>query len=271
MGIDLPPERGALWLENWVLDATIAGYSGQHANYPAKNLLTPHRSDSWRSASASGDQQVVFDLGSAKFPTAFALTDINFDAGATIVLSGADNAGFSGGARWDFPLYEQDPTGKVVRWYPNPNDATSGTEIPYRFWRVLIPTGTLAIPYEIGNVWLGEYTPIRPWAGTRIRTRNPSTRTRSYGRAMWTDPLPSHREVEVPIGGLTMEEAYEFEALVRAQGSRHAILDLHAYSTDAVMKRGGCMYGYFADDPIDVDIDSPENNSVSFSFEEASG
>jgi len=49
MALEAPPERGALWLDNWVLSATIASVYTQHVNYPATHILNPHRSDTFQS------------------------------------------------------------------------------------------------------------------------------------------------------------------------------------------------------------------------------
>lgn len=278
MALEALPERGALWLENWVLAATIANVTATNVNYPATRLLNPHRSDTWQTSNAtSANQRVTFDLGSARLPTCFALVGTNFDSTGYAILHGADDATMTVNAvRWDFPLYQQDPVGRVLRFYPG-TTPTAGTRAAKRFWSVTLDPvgfGPLNPPddyLEIGVVWLGEYVAIRPWEGIRIRPQNPSTHSFAYGRARWSDPLPAYREGEVPLGGLTPAQWYDLESKIRAQGTKHAIVDIYASSTDPVLKRGGCMYGYFTDDPVDGSVDTPEMNELSFSFEEASG
>lgn len=272
----LPTRGGALWLENWILASTIASVTNAHANYPAKNLLSPHRSDTWQSTDV-GDRSIVFDMGELKVPECCALIESNIDGGAFFRLRGSDDsAQVIQPVYWDLPLYTQDVVGKVLKWYLG--DPTSGTlGSGRRFWGVrLLPStfGSYNTPdpwFEIGVPWLGEYVPIIPWEGIRPRPRDPSTRTRAYGQAQWSDLLHPAREVDVPLAGLTLSEWYALEAKIRAQGPKHAIIDLHAFSSDVILKRGGALYGYFAEDPLDGDIGSPENNSMRLRFEEASG
>lgn len=273
----LPTRGGALWLENWILAGTIAAYTDQHVNYPAERLLSPHRSDTWQSTAVGSSTTLTFDLGAVKVPECFGLFESNLDGGAYVRLRGSDDsAGSTNAVYWDLPLYRQDTIGKSLRWYLG--DPTSGTLGAGRqFWAVQLIPGTFG-PYntdedyyEIGVAWLGEYVPIVPWEGIRIRPQDPSPSSNAFGQARWSFPLKPYREAEVPLGGLTIASLYELEEVVRAQGRKHAVLDVHAFSSDAILKRGGCLYGYFADEPLDGAIDSPEANEVTLHFEEADG
>jgi len=273
--LESPPEAGAIWFNNWALDASIAGKSTERALYPATNLLSPHRSETWRSTNATADQYVIFDLGSAKLPTCFALTDVNFDAGATVLLYASDDsAGLVNAVRWDFPLYPQDDVSKVLRWYlGTPTGGTAGVR---RFWWVFLspgffgPYGTDEDLFEIGSVFLGDYTAITPNQGVRISPNDPSDRQRAYGRAQWSDPIRPYHEIDLTVADMTFAEFYTLKRKVAAQGSKHAILDVHAYSTDPIVKGGGCFYGYFSDSQTGT-LEAPELNDLRISFEEASG
>lgn len=269
------PTHGAVWLDNWILGSTIASVTSQHENYPARMLLTPHRSDSWRSLSATVPTGVVFDFGERRLPTAFALIEANFTGGAEIRLrASADATQSVDEVIWDLPLYAPDPVGQVVRWYLG--TPTSGTARPRRFWSLRWRPNNVGSYFTAGDFfelavpWLGEYVPIIPASGTRIRTRNPTPRTRSYGRAMWSDPLPPGREAEVMVVANEVDDLETLAALIDAQGTRHALLDLHAYSADPVLARGGCVYGTFPDDACERGIETyGDDDKLTFAFDEA--
>jgi len=289
MALEAPPERGALWLDNWVLSATIASVYTQHVNYPATHILNPHRSDTFQSVDVAQLAGAILDMGQIRTPTCFGVVGLNvIGATGSIQLLGADDSALTTNlVNYTLPLYQQDAVGKVLKWYPgttptsgsmgsstNPADAASARG--RQFWCIRLAPGTYTYDvsddyFEFGVFWLGQHTNIRPWEGTRVRAKDPSMRSLSYGRAMWSDPLTPYREADVRLGGLTVAQGYELEALIRAQGSKHAVLDIHAFSPDAALKRGGALYGYFAEDPVDFTIESPEYNSLDFAFEEASG
>lgn len=276
MAVESPPEAGALWLDNWVLNATIADYVSQQALYPATNLLSPHRSESYRSEDATNDQYVIFDMGSAMLPTCLALTDVNFDAGTYIRFRGSTNsAQTTGVVYWDLPLYSQDVATKVLRWYLG--TPTSGTAAAKQYWGVrILPAsfGSYSTDedlFEIGAVFIGEYTDITPDQGVRVSAKDPSDRQRAYGRAQWTDPIRPYHDIDLTVAGMTFAEMYTLKSQIVAQGASHALLDVHAYSTDAIVKGGGCFYGYFSDTPATGSLDSPSLNALRISFEEASG
>lgn len=276
MPLEAPPERGALWLENWVLSATIASVTSQQVNFPATHLLNPHRSDNCLSVNATSDWLIVFDLGTPRLPMCLGIVGANFDGGANFALRGGSDSGLATGAvRWDFPLYTQDPTGKMLKFYLG--SPTSGSAVARRFWGIHLSAltwGSYNTPedfFDLAVVWLGEYTNIRPWEGTRVRAKDPSMRSLSYGRAPWSDPLTPYREADVRLGGLTPAQGYDLESKIRAQGTKHAVLDIHAFSTDPILKRGGALYGQFPEDSCDFSLSSPEDNSLDFAFEETSG
>lgn len=289
MPVETQPDRGALWLRNRLLESTIAVVSNQHVNYPATRLLNPFRSDPWQSTVVGVDTYVVYDCGAPVTPAGFALIGSNLDKGAYIRLRGSDDSAQAvNSVYWDLPLYTQDAYGQVLKWYPstptsgsiglstNPADAASARGRQFWSYRILPGTfgsyNTVEDYYQVGVAFLAsEYLAIRPWEGIRISPKNPSTRVFSYGRAKWSDPQTPYRSVDVPLGGLSMADFYTIEAAARAQGEAFALLDVHAFSTDAILKRGGCVYGYFDGDPIDGSIDSPEDNKLRLQFEEASG
>jgi hypothetical protein len=288
VAVESPPEAGAIWFDNWILDATIATSIGARALYPTTNLLTPHRSETWRSPeSVALISGAVFDMGTVRTPTCLALASANF-SGTFLQLLGADDASLATNlVNFTLPLYVQDDSAKVLRWYlgtptsgsmgssTNPADAASARG--RKFWCVrMLPlsytydTGDDDF-FEIGAIFLGEYTNITPEQGVRISASDPSDRQRAYGRAQWSDPIRPYHEIDLTVGGMTFSELYTLKRKIVAQGSRHAILDVHAYSTDAVVKGGGCFYGYFSDDPVSGRLESPTDNELSISFEEASG
>jgi hypothetical protein len=93
---------------------------------------------------------------------------------------------------------------------------------------------------------------------------------KSYGGARWSDPLTPWREADVRVEGVSLPELHELSAKIGAQGTRHALLDLYASSTDPILKRGGCLYGYFPDDPVDAEVEQyGDVNELRFRFEEA--
>ena len=266
VAVESPPQAGALWLDNWVLDSRIADISSQQQYYPAKNLLRPHRSESWRSTAASNAQYVVFDFGSAVLPTCLAMTDVNFDAGTFIRLRGSTNSDQTlAPIYYDLPPYAQENS-RVLRWYLGA--PTFGTAAAREFWGVrILPAafgsyGTTEDLFEIGSVFIGEYINIAPDQGVRISSRNPSDRQEGYGRAQWSDPLRSYHEIDLALPDLTFAEFHALKSKIVRQGARHALLDLHAYSTDSTVKGSGCFYGYFAGSPVNGSLDAPELNDL---------
>ncbi len=249
------PTHGALWLDNWILESAIVDVSSQRANYQAAYLLNPHRWDTWATINATAPAQVVFDLGEPRLPE-------------------SDAAQQADAMFWDLPLYQPDPSGNVCRWYLGA-PTSFNTKAPRRYWGLrILPAifgsyGTIDPWFEIGVVWLGECLPIRPWAGTRIRAKDPSARGRSYGGAMWSDPLTPRRVADVTVGGLTPVAFAELEARIRDQGTRHALLDLHATAASGPVANGGCMYGTFPEDAVDGATDEPgDMDELTFGFEE---
>lgn len=289
MPVESPPVRGAAWLRNRLLESTIAVVSSQHVNYPASRLLNPLRSDTWQSTAVGVDTYIVHDCGGIVTPAAFALIESNLDGGTFIRLRGSDDSAQAVNAvYYDLPIYAQDAVGKVLKWYPstptsgsigpstNPADAASARGRQFWSYRILPGTfgsyNTAQDYYEIGVPFLAtEYLAIRPWEGIRIGPKNPSDRVFSYGRAKWSDPIKPYRSIDVPLGGLSMADFYTIEAACRAQGETFALLDIHAFSTDPILKRGGCVYGFFDEEPCDGSITSLEDNELRIQFEEASG
>ena len=276
MAVESPPSAGALWLTNHVLDGSIAAYSSQSALYPVSQLLSPHRSATWRSTSSTTDQYVVFDLGSAKLPTALALTDVNFDTGTYIRLKGStDSAQSSGVIYYDFPIYTQDSVSKVLRWYLG--TPTSGSAAAKQYWGIhILPAtfGSYSVSdsfFEIGSVFLGTYEDITPDQGVSITSRDYSDRVYAYSRTMWTDTVRASHTVDLTLAGLTFAELYSLKNKIVGHGADHAILDIHAYSTTAAVKAGGCFYGYFEERALDANMNSPTDCELNISFEEASG
>ena len=211
-------------------------------------------------------------------PECLAIVGANFAGASAIRLRGSDDGvdQVVNPIYYDLPLYEQDPVGEVLRWYL-PTTPTSGMAGPRRYWGVrLRPAGfgsynTVDPWFEMACVWLGTFVPLVPLASMRVRPKNPSTRTFGYARAKWSDPLPASREAEATVEGLTPAGWYALEEVIRAQGERPALLDLHAASSDPVLVRGGCLYGGFADDPVDGQVADGDVNELRFRFEEAAG
>ena len=69
-----------------------------------------------------------------------------------------------------------------------------------------------------------------------------------------------------------MADLEALQARIRAQGTRAAILDLHADAAHPVLKRGGCMYGVFAKDAGEAVVrERWDTNELSFGVEDAVG
>lgn len=270
-----PTVGGALWLENWVLDATVAAVSSQQLNYPASRLLNPYRSDTWASSSAT-DSWAVFDLGEERLPDCVAIVGANFSGGTAIRFRGSDDAAQSvRPVYWDLPLYPHDNAAQVLRWYLGAPSSSTGAA-PRRYWGVRILPATFgaynnADPFfEMGVVWIGTHVPLAPVPTIQVHAKNPSDRVLSYGRAKWSDPRKPYREADVRLEGLSPGAWYELEARIRAHGERYALLDLHPWSTDPLLKSRGCLYGYFSEDAVDGSGDEPGDlNEMRIKFEEA--
>lgn len=277
MPVESPPVRGALWLENEILSCTIASVTSEHPNFPASSLLNPLRSDTYQSLGLL-DTSLVFDRGAVIIPVGLSLIESNLDGGTFIRFRGSDDAAqITNPVYWDFPIYTQDAIGKALKWYlGTPTFGTMGAG--RRFWGVRILPATFGSYntaedyYEIGVVdIITSYLALRPWKGFKPKPKNPSSRTFSYNHTKWSDPLIPYRQGEVILGGLTPSQWFDIESAIRAHGEKFALLDVHAKDSDPSLKRGGCLYGYFQDTPVDGQVDSIEDNELSFQFEEASG
>lgn len=277
MSTESPPSDGAIWFDNWCVNTALSvRVTNSQAFYPATNLLTPHRSETCRSTNAN-DWSARFDMGTDVIPECVALIDSNITNGSSFIqFAGADDSSITTNVVfWNLPTYIQDATRNTLRWYlGTPTSGTLGSG--RRFWRIAIFPSLWGAYHdddyhEIGVVMIGPYKDITIDQGVRIRTKDPSDRQRAYGGALWTDVMRRAAEVDFTVAAMNFRDCYRFLRQLTNQGSSPVLLDLHAASEQEVVKSTGCFYGHLSDVPATGRLESPTDNSIDISFEEARG
>jgi hypothetical protein len=242
---------GSISFDNWVLNSKIVAITNEDKRYPAKNLLDPRISKTYRTTQLfderNGFFQIGLDLGSAMLPTIFAMinTNITKTTGNGAYLIGATNALFTTGTIiYDaFPLYETHTN--VLRWYiDTPSTNPPGAEKQYWAFR-MYPNdwgnGFTDDQYiEIGNLWLGEYQELKHNYGSKISQFDKSSKSQSFGGATYVDEINSGFSLtsEMPYVSRTARQSL-VEGFSTYSKRSHVLLDFEPFINDITSEVGG--------------------------------
>lgn len=270
-GLESRPASAALGSTNFLRSASIASRSSEAANYPARYLLSDHRTRRWRSASSSVTQQVVFDLGSARLPTMLGLIDYNGTTGQ-IILESSSNSSFSANLQsytfWTGSVSQQSRT---FVFYPG-SDNWGATPTARQFWRLTLPAGaTTDAFHELGTVWLGTYEPFDYVSGLSIAAKDESPVAEARAGARYVDQYRPFASVSLSVEYLALAAAQSLRDRLLGLRQDPVLLDVHGVSSAAGLYPYGRFYGYLEAGGISADLQGGNNNSLSISFVEARG
>jgi len=271
----------------------------QQALYPRSNLSKAQRSKTWRSADTGTRAHcaVAMDLGSGKVPGVLAIVDSNLSYAYGAVLSGdsstltvkpnnstisasqimlqaSNSSNFATSVDFTYSTYDQDPDNKVLRFYlENDNSSNSMSAFGYRYWRLVLHKSSAAETYfEIGQLYLGAVTEIAPEIGSlQYKQKDPSRVSSSYSGARYSDKLKPVRTINFSIKHIEdSAEAIPLQKIAASAGGvSQGILDISAWSTDAVRKASDVYYGALAQSGFNWKAQFQRRRTVSFSFVEA--
>jgi len=249
------PTRGIISLENWVTDRASAILSVTSAKnlFPKGNLRNAHRSQVWRSTSATVAQEIDIQLDQARLPTVFGLVNCNLDVSQSVTLTQASDSGFTGSvATWTLTTPTVAQTNRrTLRWYLGAAD--TGTAAARQFWRITLPAngskdsdgdGTDDAYLELGVPYLGEWSELSLQPGLDRRIIDPSIVVEGDGGAKFADVRTTYHEVSAQSRAMTAANALAMMADMDQAGIvRHLMLDIWAKTTDDAERVNGTYYG----------------------------
>lgn len=251
---------GAISFLNWINDSTIVSVTNEASNYPAKNLLNPIMSKTYRTTKLfnehNGYFQIGFDLGSAKTPTLAGIINSNITktSGSGLFLVGSTSADFSTSLTyWDgLPLYET--KSRVLRWYldtPTVNNGLSKRYWAFRFYPNDWGNGLTADNFfEFGNFWLGEYSDLRHSYQSQILQFDKSKKSNAFGGATFVDTNSAGYQLAAAMP--YVQKASRQSLITNFYTYRkntHIIVDFEPFIDDISSSVGGmnCFYGKISD------------------------
>jgi len=249
-----------------VVSATSAA-----TNYPARYLVSDHRTRRWRSTSSSTAQQIVFDLGSARLPTMLALVDYNGTTG-NIKLESSSNSTFTADLQtYTFWTGTQSDNADTLCFYPG-TDNWGASPTARQYWRLTLPTGaTDAAYHEVGSVWLGTYEPFDYVSSLSIDVKDDSPVAEARAGARYVDQFRPYASVSLSVEYLGLAAAQALRDRLITLRQNPLILDVHALSTSTSLYPYGRFYGYLDPGGISSDLKGGNENTISLSFIEARG
>lgn len=250
---------GAISFLNWIMDSTIVSITNENSNYPAKNLLNPIMSKTYRTTKLfnehNGYFQVGFDLGTDRTPTIAGIINSNIikTSGNGLYLIGSSSPDFSTSTTYynALPLYETKT--RVLRWYLDTPTSNNGAK---RYWAFrFYPNDwgngfTIDSFFEFGNFWLGEYQDLRHDYQSSINQFDKSKKSMSFSGATYVD--------ENNIGySLTASMPWVNKASRQSlisnyytyRNNSHVLVDFEPFIDDTTSSVGGmnCFYGKIYD------------------------
>lgn len=256
------PQYATLATRNHIVDdgATLLSVTSQQSLFTKENLLSPLRSKRVRSLSSSVQWQLVGQLATPKLPTVLALIDSNLAASKAVTWELADDQGMtSNKLTWNFTTYAQDWTPKtrtgrhVLRWFPGTPDTTVGSVSARSFFRLTFAAnstldsdgdGVADSYFELGTLFVGSYARLPINLGFEREIDDPSELSESDGGAVYPDRRPAVHKLsnEAPLLNDASSIAM-LRALDDAGTTRHCLLDLWGWTSDATKKADSCYYG----------------------------
>lgn len=266
------PNSGALWMNNFVDDATINEVSSSTAEdlYSLSAQLSPLRSErTWFENGTPSEKAISFDMGSAVTPTCFAVIGSNIESGQALRLYGAETADMATNlVTWSMTTYAQADPHDVLKFYLGVQDSGS-SPIARRYWQVRFNTAESYV--KVGSIYIGTYTDIRP-SPVSDTFRDPSKIAYASGGAPYVDRLPWYTQASFRVGVLDRGDYYALRAGIMSHGSRHLLIDVHANDSDAGVRPYSARWGLVAKgSPVSGSMKSVTNNSVSIKFTESRG
>jgi len=246
--LDIP---SAASFENFILSSNIISVTNENKLHPAKNLLDPIKSNTYRTTSVFNERngyfQIVFDLGSARLPTVLAIVNSNITkiTGSGAYLIGATNQALTTSTIvYDaFPLY-QTHTG-VLRWYLD-TPSTNPPGVAKRYWGFrMYPNDwgnsfTGDSYFEFGNIWLGDYVEIKHNYGSSISQSDTSMKSLSFGGATYVDENRLGHKVSLSMSLVPRLVRNDVVAGFKTyRKSSHILLDFEPYVNDVTSLVGG--------------------------------
>jgi|GEM_PF-4632882 len=270
-GVESKPASAALGNTNFLRTATIASKTSEATNYPARYLLSDHRTRRWRSTGSGTAQSIVFDLGSDRLPTMLALIDYNGTTG-NIVLESSSNSSFSADLQtYTFWTGSQSANAKTICFYPAV-DNWNQPPVARQFWRLTLPANATADAYhELGGVWLGTYEPFDYVSGLSVDVKDDSPVAESRSGARYVDQFRPSASLSFSVEYLSLASAQSLRDRLLGLRQDPVIVDVHAVSTATGLYPYGRFYGYLDPSGISADLQGGNNNTVSLSFVESRG
>lgn len=256
------PQYATLTTRNRIVDdgAILLSVTSQQSLFTKENLLSPLRSKRLRSLSSSVQWQLVGQFATPTLPGVVALIDSNLASGKAVTWELADDQGMtSNKLTWNFTTYAQDWTPKtrtgrhILRWFPGTPDVTVGSVSARSFFRLTFAAnstidtdgdGVADSYFELGNLFVGSYVRLPINLGFERELSDPSQLSESDGGAIYPDRRPTVHELsnEAPLLNDASSIAM-VRALDDAGTTRHCLLDLWGWTSDATKKADSCYYG----------------------------
>ena len=270
-GLESKPLSAALGNTNFLRTATIASKTSEATYYPARYLLSDHRTRRWRSTSSSTAQSISFDLGSARTPTMLALIDYNGTTGI-ITLQSSSNSSFSSDLQtYSFSTDQQSAYSRTLCFYPG-TDNWGAAPTARQFWRLTLPAGATADAYhELGGVWLGTYEPFAVVSSLSIDSQDDSPIAESRAGARYVDQFRPIAKVSLSVEYLGLASAQALRDRLLGLRQDPVVIDVHAVSSAAGLYPYGRFFGYLDPGGISADLQGGNQNTISLSFVESRG
>ena len=280
MATETLPKHGALHYDNYITRAAsaVVTKTSERAAFPATNLLTSMRSETWRTAATTTSQMVVVNLGFNALPTFFALVNSNIISGVNVTLRcAADSGMLTNVLVWTLPTYLQNAR-SIMRWYlgaPDSGAPTYPSGVTGRtFWQLELPANSTFTTYhEVGVWWLGQYVDFPIDLGLQRSVSDPSVSFVSEAQAPYVDRRPTYQVLDGSTSYLPDAEAAIIEAALETRGiANQCILDLWPPRTDAIAKARSAYYGVLGTgDVLGIEHELETRNNLSWTFTETRG
>lgn len=251
---------GAISFLNWTIDSTIVSVTNEAINYPAKNLLNPIISKTYRTTKLfnehNGYFQIGFDLGVDRTPTIAGIINSNITktTGTGLYLIGSTSPDFSTSLTYYDGLSLYETKTRVLRWYldtPTQNNGLAKRYWAFRFypndWGNGFTTDTF---FQFGNFWLGEYQELRHDYGSSINQYDTSKKSMAFGGATYVDQNSSGYSLSTTMPWVNKSSRQSLISnYYTYRKNTHVLLDFEPFIDDNTSSVGGmnCFYGKIGD------------------------
>ncbi len=184
--------------------------SSYHAAFPPANIAQEHRSNPWRTGTATAAESVVIDLGSAQAVTTVILLDHTLTAGDTLIKLEAHTSN-----TWGAPAFSTSLT-----WAADLISKVFSQE-SYRWWRISFTKSAAGQTRDIGRVFLGTYyqsTDQPDYDGFKRKRVDPSATIRTVGQQTYADQRSKYRNIDLKFSDIPKAQADSFDTVFDAVG-----------------------------------------------------